>query len=133
MIYHEEIDRARKEMLSISDWQWFDRDQQIEQRKRIDKAVSLLERDAFRSGYEAVAQAGDWFAKIFVRYAPEKVSISDETLSAVREARENMPKWQFPMVEQDDKPGRVEIAFVDLLRLVASTRWEDGARAARED
>ena len=132
-MYHQEIDHKRKEMLSYSEWQWLDRDQQSTQRKRIDTALSLLERDAFRSGYDTVSRIEGEFAKIMARYSQDDLSISDETVSAVRAARNNMPKIITPLTEPDNKPGRVEVAFIELLRLVAETYWEDGARRAREE
>lgn len=129
----EQVERKRREMLAYPDWQWFDTDQRIEQRKRIDKAVELLEQDAYRSGYETVSRIEGDFARIMAQYTPEGIHLSDETVAAVREARANMPKWVFPMEEPDNKPGHVEIAFVELLRLAAEIHWNEGARTARAE
>lgn len=132
-MYSEQVERKRREMLAYPDWQWFDTDQRIEQRKRIDKAVELLEQDAYRSGYETVSRIEGDLARIMAQYTPESIHLSDETVAAVREARANMPTIQIPMEEPDNKPGRVEIAFVELLRLTAEIHWNEGARAARAE
>ena len=132
-MFHQEIDHKHKEMLSYSEWQWLDRDQQTAQRKRIDTALSLLERDAFRSGYDTVSRIEGEFARIMAQYTPESIHLSDETVAAVREARANMPKLVLPMVEPDNKPGRVEVAFIELLRLTAEIHWNEGARTARAE